>query len=292
MAALGAGVLLLSGVPPARASDPGSADASCGLFGVTCDVAVFKPPRAASAALARGASTGRRSARPAPPCETVLMQPQPPKSDPVWAGHATDAIYLKICNIGGIHPGTITFWSAAPPQNAPTTLTPAQLAQQALASLRLPKPVLHRSPSESNSDHGIPYTWVHLWTWYWTSPVSWRELSKTASLRGISATVTVTPAQLTWEPGDGQPSVSCAGPGRAWTEADGNAVPSESNGGCGYQYRSVSDQVSPTLSIRWDVAWTSSVGPGGTLPAMTTQTTSPPFKVEQIQVEQIQEVNR
>jgi hypothetical protein len=233
----------------------------------------------------KGAGTSVAAAKPNP-CKYVLSDPQPPKSAAIWDGHTGGAIYLYVCPRASQDPTdflatVVEVWQGAPPP-AEAIITPAELAQQALASLRLPRPVLHRSPGESNSDAGVPYTWVNLWTWYWTSPATWRQLSRTASLATVSATVTVAPTKLTFDPGDGSPPVSCAGPGRAWTKADGNAAPS--HGGCGYRYRSVSDGVRPTVSITWDVSWTGSGGTGGTLPVMTTSTTSPPFKVEQIQV--------
>jgi hypothetical protein len=258
------------------------AEAICAPDGGICRSIVTKDGRLADRQ--RGTRTARIShastVKP-DPCRYVLYDPQPPKSDPIWGGHTTGAIYSYICEEG--QDLVAVMWRGTPPTGpgAPV-VTAAELAQQALATLRLPKPVLHRSPIEGNDDAGAPYTWVNLWTWYWTSPASWREISKTASLGGLSATVRVAPTKLLFDPGDGQGTVSCPGPGRAWTPADGNKPPTA--GGCGYRYRHVSDGVRARVSIRWTVAWTGSDGTGGQLPAMTTQTTSPQFRVEQIQV--------
>jgi hypothetical protein len=215
-------------------------------------------------------------------CFTQLASPQPPASDPAWAGHdpGTGKIYVRTCPFTHA-PGLAAPVFVPDGQQPPVVVTPGQLALQALRSLQLPDPVIRRSPSERNRDDG-PYTWVNLWTWYWTSPTTWRALSKSASAGAVSAEVTVTPEVLVFDPGNGAAPVSCPGPGRPWRPADGNSAPSA--GGCGYRYRSVSSggPVTARLSIRWSVEWTGSGGAGGTLPAMTTSATSS-FTVQQLQ---------
>ena len=172
----------------------------------------------------------------------------------------------------------------APPGAAPV-VTPAELAQRAVAELVLPRPTVRRSPDERNDDDGTPYTWVNLWTWYWAAPTSWRPSSRTASAGGASATVTAIPTALVFEPGDGSGSVSCPGPGRPWQKADGDAAPG--GGGCGYVYRRVSEApLTSRVSIRWAVSWSGSGGAGGELPEMTTSAASA------LRVQQVQVVNR
>lgn len=197
-------------------------------------------------------------------CYIALMKPQPPKSDPVWQGHTTGAIY--VCTVWPPRTtGTAEIWMATPP----TGPDPRTLALQAERTLRLPQPSGNRSPSESETYHGSPYTYVNLWTWFWTDPASWQTRSATAHAGGVSATVTVRPTALVFDPGDGSPAVACRGPGRAWTSDDGDAKPT--NGGCGYQYRSATSQpLMSTQSIRWAVTWRASDGEAGTLPDLTT----------------------
>lgn len=165
-----------------------------------------------------------------------------------------------------------------------TVMTPADLAQQARDSLVLPRPAAHRSPQENNSFEGSPFTWVNLWTWVWTDRADYQPLRNTVSLAGVSATVTATPKALLFEPGDGGATVSCAGPGRPWSEADGNDAPPD---GCGYRYRHVTDgPVTSRVGISWSITWTGSGGQGGTLPDMQTYTSGP------VRVLQSQSVNR
>jgi hypothetical protein len=214
-------------------------------------------------------------------CYFQPAAPPPPPSDPVWAGHrpGTGRVFVKSCPLKG-RVGTLLVW--LPTGVTPVSVTPAQLAQKAVAALRLPTPTFERSPTESNGDHGVPYTWVNLWTWYWTSPTAWRQVSRTARVGPVWATVTVRPTALVFEPGDGSAAVSCPGPGRAWTPADGDRAPN--GGGCGFVFRRVTADgpVTASVAIRWKVSWTGSGGAGGTLPAMTTRA-SASFLVEQIQ---------
>ena len=215
------------------------------------------------------------------PCHTVLASLQPPASDPIWSGHppGTGSVYVKVCPLRG-RQATQMLW--LPKGTVVPVVTPAQLAREALATLRLPMPTVERSPSQANSDHGVPYTWVNLWTWYWTAPSTWQPLAKTARVGPVWATVTARPTALVFEPGDGSAAASCPGPGRPWTKRDGNAAPS--SGGCGFVYRHVSTgTVTSKVSLRWEISWTGSGGAGGTMPAMATGVTSAPFLVEQIQ---------
>ncbi len=220
-------------------------------------------------------------------CYYRVVNPPPPPSDLLWGNeYPKGAIYNRTCldpyvRLDG---GTaLTLWLATPPPGMPVVVTPAKLAQEALATVHLPAPTIERSPQQNNSDNGVPYTWVNLWTWFWTAPATWHSLSATASAGGVWATVRLVPTALVFDPGDGGDPVPCDGPGRPWTTADGNDPPS--GGGCGYVYRHVTANgpLTATVSIDWAVTWTGSGGAGGTLPVMHTQARST-FAVEQIQV--------
>jgi hypothetical protein len=190
----------------------------------------------------------------------------------------------------GVNPATwlaalIPACLAAVPGGPPPPPSPAVLAEEALATIYFPHPSGHRSPDETNLFQGYAFTWVHLWTFWWTDPGTWRTLSATASLRGVTVTVTATPTSLSYDPGDGSPSVSCAGPGRPWVDSDGYDPPS--GGACGYQYRQVTNgPITATQTLTWKVTWTGTGGSGGDLQEISTSTSG------QLQVLQIQVVNR
>lgn len=202
-------------------------------------------------------------------CYLQEMSPQPPPSDPTWQGHTTGAIFM--CTLWPlVSTGATEIWLGTPQQAS----DPGAVAQQAERTLVLPQPSGHRSPSESERYDGEPFTYVNLWTWFWTDPDTWRSRSATATTGGVSATVTVSPVELLFDPGDGSAPVSCTGPGRAWTTADGNDPPS--HGGCGYRYPSATDvPVTSIQSIRWSVTWQASDGTSGTLPDLTTSRSGP-----------------
>lgn len=262
------------------------------------DAAAERAGQVGSGSVAAGAGGGEGSAAvggseaavPAASTECQWRAANVPVGDPVWAGNdpAAGSLVVNTCN----GPETYLYVpdsafaggaGAAPPE-PPPPLDPAVLAQQARTELTLPSPAAHRSPPETNSDPaygGLPYTWVGLSTFFWVD--DWQPLARTVELRGVSATVTATPTGLTFDPGDGSPAVTCAGPGRPWVPADDNKPPS--NGACGYTYRAVTPNgpLTATTSVQWSVSWTSNTGASGTFPASTTSTSSS-FLVEQIQV--------
>ena len=69
-------------------------------------------------------------------CYISLTHPQPPKSDPLWAGHTDGAIYDCYTPLAA---GTTMYplWSATSPAGPAAPPDPAQLAQQALGLMQL-----------------------------------------------------------------------------------------------------------------------------------------------------------
>ena len=153
-----------------------------------------------------------------------------------------------------------------------------------MKSLTIPAPTTGRYPAGTLAD-GRPYGVVRAFTWFWTSPASFRVLTARASAAGLWSQVTVRPAALTFTPGDGSAAVSCAGPGVAWVAGDGPWAPSPA--GCQYQYprSSIHDAggvVTATYGIRWSITWSSSDGESGTLPDLTT-TAASTFAVAEVE---------
>jgi hypothetical protein len=169
--------------------------------------------------------------------------------------------------------------AATPPPAA------VDLAQVAKASFQLPQPSGHRSPGESQLVDGYPFSWVNLWTFYWTDSATWQPLIATAEAGGVSATVTATPTSLSFDPGDGSDPATCASSGRPWAESDGNGAPT--GGACGYRYTHASaGPITATETITWDISWSGSDGTGGQLPSMSTSTSG------QLRILQIQTVSK
>ncbi len=159
----------------------------------------------------------------------------------------------------------------APPGGQPT-VAPGMLASQAARFLPLPAPVIRTNPTP---DHDQV---VNLATWLWAAPTSWDRRTATASVPGLSVTVTAVPTTLTWTMGDGGRTV-CQGPGTPYDPTRALAVQRTT---CSYTYRRSSAgepdgrcQVSATTI--WRVTWVASgsVDASGTLPplARSAQTT-------------------
>jgi hypothetical protein len=93
----------------------------------------------------------------------------------------------------------------------------------------------------------------------------------------VWAEVTAKPVALTFDPGHGNPTVSCAGPGTRWTDSFG--VWAASPSGCDYRYLHSSIHyarhvVTARYGIRWQVTWMGSGDTTGTLPDQTSSSRS------------------
>jgi hypothetical protein len=197
---------------------------------------------------------------------------------------------LEVAGVNSLSPAQVTALNQQLQiDGCPALVTTATLAQQAYDSITFPHPSGHRSPSEGQDYNGFPFTYVGLWTYYWTDPTTWRPLTATASAAGLTATVTAEPVFLSFDPGDGAAGLSCAGPGRPWAESDGNNAPS--GGACGYRYSKVTGPgydhpITSTQTILWKITWTGTGNTGGEIPALSTSTSG------QLNVLQIKTVNR
>ena len=121
---------------------------------------------------------------------------------------------------------------------------------------------------------------VKVGMWFWTDPATFVPHEVTAWLPTPSGVVWATtrarPVELEFVPGEpgGKPT-RCAGPGDAWTRADGDEAVSD----CMYTYRH-SSSIAPggvfetSLSIVWEITWSSSSGASGTNPPLRTTTTT------------------
>lgn len=143
-------------------------------------------------------------------------------------------------------------------------VSPAVLARQAYRFLPLPVPTIHTNPPADRQQL------ANLPTWLWLGRESWGLRTATASIPGLSATVTAIPVRVTWTMGDGG-RVLCGGPGSAFDPAQPTRQPS-----CGYTYRRSSagqpaGRFTVTATTTWNITWTASgsVTGGGTLPPLT-----------------------
>lgn len=132
---------------------------------------------------------------------------------------------------------------------------PAALAAEALASIGIEGPSIRTSPSAGRLV-------VHVPAWLWVDPGWWQPYGATASAGRVTATVTARPRSTSWSTGDGS-SLRCGGAGRPWRPG----LP-ESATDCSHTYLTASGfDLSATVAL--EVTWTSNVGVGGALPAIS-----------------------
>jgi hypothetical protein len=173
------------------------------------------------------------------------------------------------------------------PASAPPPPTAAQLALAAYGRLRLPAPVPARYPTGTLAD-GRPYTIVQTYVWFWSSPATWKPLSKRVCAGALCATATAVPMSLLFDPGNGDQGVSCAGPGTAWVRPPGGSwIPDPQPQGCDYRYTSSTfgnpnGELTATYTITWQVTWTGTNGTSGRLRPLDT-TADSTFAVAELQ---------
>jgi hypothetical protein len=210
------------------------------------------------------------------------------------ANAKSHALFCGQLTQGGIPAATWTTFlqsvGCAPgnqPASAPPPPTAAQLALAAYGRLRLPAPVPARYPTGTLRD-GRPYTIVQTFMWFWSSPATWKPLSRRVCAGALCATATAVPTSLSFDPGNGDQGVSCAGPGTAWVRPPGGSwIPDPQPQGCDYRYTTSTfgdpnGELTATYTITWQVTWTGTNGTSGRLNPLTT-TADSTFAVAELQ---------
>jgi len=201
-------------------------------------------------------------------CYISLASPQPPKSDPIWAGRTDGAIYEcydpLVAKFGGTPLATL--WSATSPAGPAAPPDPRVLAQQAIALMRLRAINIGIVPEPRAGSVGI----IGMPTWMWAQNPSlntWGPVTKSASAGAFTVTATARVDRVVWAMGDGS-TVACAGSGTAYQDSFGKT----SSPTCGYLYTRQGTYTVRATSY-WTVQW-AGVGQSGTIPMDFTQTTN------------------
>jgi hypothetical protein len=191
--------------------------------------------------------------------------PQPDKSEPVWAGHTDGAIYDCVVppaiGRGGLLMAgwTIKYWSAAAPAPPPNPVT---LAQEAIATMNLKAITVGIVPDPS----GVGLVGMPNWMWV-TNPTvnTWGPLTRSASAAGWTVTATAQVSKVTWNMGDGQ-VVVCNGPGTRYQDSYGK----QQSPDCGHTYTRQGAYTVRATS-HWVITW-AGIGQTGTIPMDLTNT--------------------
>jgi hypothetical protein len=201
-------------------------------------------------------------------CYISLASPQPPKSDPIWAGRTDGAIYQCYDPLVGKFGGNplIALWSATPPAGPAAPPDPRVLAQQAIALMRLRAINIGIVPEPRAGSVGI----IGMPTWMWAQNPSlstWGPVTKSASAGAFTVTATARVDRVVWAMGDGS-TVACTGSGTAYQDSFGKT----SSPTCGYLYTRQGTYAVRATSY-WTVQW-AGVGQTGTIPMNFSQTTN------------------
>jgi hypothetical protein len=185
----------------------------------------------------------------------VGFEPAPDlNGGPVWPPEPDTAYFIHCVDPDGdlVH-AELLIYDPADPFGA---LDDSEEALElALAQLRLPEPAIGLAPPAGDHLVGLP-------SWFWTD-TPWVPLDVSAQLGTVTSTVTATPVRMSVDPGDGGPVVTCDGPGTPWAPGREGPPP------CGHTFQQ-GGVYTITVTITWQVRWTSTTGQGGPLPDQTT----------------------
>lgn len=199
-------------------------------------------------------------------CYVKRVNPQPPKTDPVWQGKTDGAIYN--CNNIGLQAGALdmNYWRETPPEELQAAADPAALARDLIASLTIVAPGIGSTPPDDPGRIGV----VGLPTWLWVEdpgPTTLGPLTDSVSAGGITVTVVATVEKIEWNMGDGT-TITCTGGGTPWTP-DKGIVPSPD---CGHLY--TTEGTYPIQAkVYWNAAWQGG-GQSGVVPLEVSNTTT------------------
>lgn len=132
---------------------------------------------------------------------------------------------------------------------------PAQAAANALAALHLPAPALATNPPGAQL--------VGLATWLWTTDAT--TLQASATLGGVTSTVTATPTRTVWTTSPDDLSVTCTGPG---TPYDPTKPPDSQSTDCSLVFETAGPH-QVTATTTYAITWMATTGDGGPLDPLT-----------------------
>ncbi len=134
---------------------------------------------------------------------------------------------------------------------------PAQAAAQALSALPLPAPTISASPPLGSPQLvGVP-------TWLWVT--DWATRQATATLDGVTATVTARPVRTDWSASPSGSQVTCDGAG---TRYDPARPPDAQSSTCTLLFETAGAQ-QLTATVTYAITWSASTGDGGQLDPLT-----------------------
>lgn len=159
------------------------------------------------------------------------------------------------------------------------SVSPVELLKIAIGELSVPTLAAKTAPPMGkNGLVGLP-------EWFWVPRSEWKPVSITVTAGPVFAVAKASPTTMTYAPGGGLGSVSCAGPGAVF--ARGTSATGQHTA-CSYTYDQPSagqpdSAYQAAVVVTWTISWTGSGGAGGTI--TTGYTTGTAFGVRVAQAE-------
>jgi hypothetical protein len=166
---------------------------------------------------------------------------------------------------------TRTWWSCIagdcagePPVSEPDwEATLDQLVEQASAAVELPEVNIQHSFDQPGPNGDVRWI-VQAEAWWWVDAEAWDPVVESDADGPVWVEVTATPDDLTIDPGDGSPIVSCDGPGLAYRQDVSYYDQEGDPRACVHVYRETAEEVTATASMSWTVTYTGAT-PAGTV---------------------------
>jgi hypothetical protein len=193
-------------------------------------------------------------------CYLQRVTPQPPKSDPSWAGHTDGSVWACVREQGydeGRH--LVTSWVWLPGEPDTVVTDPVTLAYRAVAAMQLAPPPIKTAPGAGQ----IGLVNMPVWLWVTRSENTWGPIVRSASVPGLTVTATAQVKAINWGMGDGK-TVRCDGPGTAYAKSFGIKESPD----CGHRYRKTSREqpnckYNVAATADWEITWQSTLGDTG-----------------------------
>ncbi|MBB5790511.1 hypothetical protein [Jiangella mangrovi] len=185
-----------------------------------------------------------------------------------WTGDPAEGWmfeWRKLAGVaGGIHWGDHGYmWLAEAPGETPVIVVdPEEVAQQILDGMSFEPLEVGLAPRPLETDpQSIGLVGAPVWMWVTNAgPTTWGPREESATVGGVTVTVTAEVDHVAWDMGDGT-TVTCEEPGTPYEPSLG-VRPSPS---CGHAYTQTSSAYTVTATANWAATWTASTGAEGTL---------------------------
>lgn len=208
------------------------------------------------------------------------IHPQPPKTDPIWAGH-TDGVIKRCTRPEGIRfPDQAMSHLAWFPSNdaPPPPPDPKQLAWKALATIHLQPITPGTTPTTlEQNPNALGAVGMPLWLWPRNpTPNQTGPTTASATEQGHTVTITAKAQSITWNLGNNTPPITCT----TWKQPHKNTHPNTPVT-CGAQTGYPKQGTyTITATTNWTIHW-QGIGQHGTLHHTTT--TQQTLKIGELQ---------